>query len=256
MPWVSLRELHQQTGLAIRSLQYIREQEPGVLITREKSGRTEYKQPDCATNLRRREAEKAKKEKAGSAQPNFFEARARALVAEAKLKELELKRQLGEVLSHEILEETIRAIGDRLRSVLVNLPATYGLRLEALGVDVRDAEHVLEAIAVELTTALRGEADELDAEAIEFDRANEPSPPPPDGAAAGSGTLDPAEPRPAPGGAGASDDGPVAAEADADGMGGPVPDPLPGGVRATRPLAHRPGPVSGRHHGRRLWPAV
>jgi phage terminase Nu1 subunit (DNA packaging protein) len=163
MPWVSLKTLHEQTSFAVRSLQYIRTQEPGVLVTRERGGRTEYKQPDCAANLIRREARLAKPAAHGG---DHAAAKDRALLAEAQLKELELRTKLGQVLSNDVFDATVREIGDRLRAVLVNIPATYALRLEECGLAADRADAVLKAITADLTLALRASADELDAAAV------------------------------------------------------------------------------------------
>lgn len=159
MPWVSLKELAEHTGFASRSLMYIRAQEPGVLITRQRGGRVEYKQPDCATALFRREREIAKRE---SKPASLDDAKARKLEAEAREAELRVSRLLGEVIPTPMHEEAVGEIVDRLRAVLINLAGNYGVQLEACGVPPEQAEAVLESIALELTRALQGVADDLD----------------------------------------------------------------------------------------------
>lgn len=219
MAWVTLKALHEQTGIAVRTLQYIRAQEPGVLITRERAGgKTEYKQPDCATNLRRRERELADKEKQKT---TFFEARDRAMLAEAQLKEHALRKQLDEVIDNALHEKVVAGIGDRLRAILINLPATYGLRLEEAGVPADRAEALLSELSLELIDALRGTADELDEEAATIETSDDPAPPDADDEAdAGSGTPAPGAPGASDGGAGDSPEPAVAAQAHADGVGG------------------------------------
>jgi phage terminase Nu1 subunit (DNA packaging protein) len=169
MPWVTLSALSEQTGFAVRSLQYIRSQEPGVLITRERSGKTEYKQPDCATNLFRRERELAKRE----VKPASFEdARARKMEAEAREAELRVSKLLGEVIPTDMHETVVGEIADRLRAVIINIPSNYTLHLERLGIAPAQAEAVLEDLAEELTVALRGVADDVEIEASTEEEAN------------------------------------------------------------------------------------
>lgn len=162
MVWITLTELAEQTSFATRSLQYIRQQEPGVLVTRDRGGRTEYKQPDCAANLLKREREIAKRE----AKPASFEdAKARKMEAEAQLVEMELADRQRRTIQTDVHEEVVGQVGDRLLAVLVNVPGNYSLRLEALGIDAKVAEAVLESISTDLTRALQGTADDLEAAA-------------------------------------------------------------------------------------------
>lgn len=53
--WISLKKLVEETGLATRTLQYIAQREPGVLVVRTQDKMVEYCQPHCAVNLRQRE---------------------------------------------------------------------------------------------------------------------------------------------------------------------------------------------------------
>lgn len=164
--WITLAQLVAETGLSTRALQYIRQQEPGVLVARERGGKTEYRQPDCATNLRRREREAGKRAATPPVQAVDFErARARKMTADAQLAEIEVAKAEGRLVP---IEEVVRSgdeVADRLRAVLINLPANYGLRLEEAGVPAAQAESVLEAIAEELTRAIRQVADDLIEEA-------------------------------------------------------------------------------------------
>lgn len=95
--WVSLNQLHAETGLAVRTLQYIRTQEPGVLPTRIRGKVTEYKQPDCAINLRKREVDRAVaelKERSGpdDSQSRLDRAKARRAEIETELLEKSVVR--------------------------------------------------------------------------------------------------------------------------------------------------------------------
>jgi hypothetical protein len=172
--WVNLTDLHEQTGYAVRTLQYIRTQEPGVLIAREKGGRTEYKQPDCAINLRKRELDAAKKESSGEG--NLRKLRERREAAETREAEIRVERLLAETLPAAVLDEIVGQLGDRLRAVCVNIPGNHGMRLEEMGVSAQDAETVLTAIAEDIVIALLAPADELEEAARALD-AEELEPP-------------------------------------------------------------------------------
>lgn len=115
--WVSLAQLHAETGLAIRTLQYIRTQEPGVLIWRQRGKLVEYEQPSCAANLFRREREKATKEPA-----DLEQARARKVAAEAQIAELELAKLRGQLLTVGDYGAALERSFDLIRARLVALP--------------------------------------------------------------------------------------------------------------------------------------
>lgn len=160
MTWVTLNELAEQTSFAVRTLQYIRAQEPGVLITQEKGSKLEYKQPDCAANLLRRERELGKKE----AKPaTIDEARARKLEAEAQIAELDLAERQARVVPTDMHEEIVGQVCDRLRAVLLNIPGDFGPKLELLGIEPQKAEEILEEISTDLTLRLQTTADDFDA---------------------------------------------------------------------------------------------
>lgn len=144
--WVSLNQLADETGLAVRTLQYIRAQEPSVLVTRQKGKALEYKQPDCAVNLRTREAEKARRDAAPAM--SFDEARTRKALAEAEMVEIEVARARGEVVSVEDSAKVLGTVLDRLTARLRALP----VRLAHLGELVEQAaEAEAELIIAELS---------------------------------------------------------------------------------------------------------
>ena len=125
--WIGLNELADETGMSVRNLQYIRAQEPGVLVTRQRGSLTQYKQPDCAINLRKREAEKARREAAPLV--TLDEARTRKAVAEAELAELEIEKARGEVVTvAEAAAVTAKLLTD-LRAGLVPFPRTAAPKL-------------------------------------------------------------------------------------------------------------------------------
>jgi hypothetical protein len=94
--WIGLNELADETGMSVRNLQYIRAQEPGVLVTRQRGSLTQYQQPACAINLRNREAEKARREHAPTV--SLDEARTRKALAEAELAEMDLAVRRGDLV--------------------------------------------------------------------------------------------------------------------------------------------------------------
>lgn len=143
--WIALAALSDETGLSVRTLQFIRQQEPSVLVTRQRGSATQYKQPDCAINLRKREADKAKKEHAPTV--SLDEARTRKALAEAELAEIELAQARGEVVALADYEAALARILDRLAARLRALP----VRLLHLGPEVEaaaeaEAEKVVEEL--------------------------------------------------------------------------------------------------------------
>lgn len=144
--WIALNQLADETGLAVRTLQYIRAQEPSVLVTRQKGKTLEYKQPDCAINLRTREAEKARREAAPTM--TLDDARTRKALAEAEMVEIEVARARGEVVSVEDSAKVLGTVLDRLTARLRALP----VRLAHLGELVeQEAEAEAELIIAELS---------------------------------------------------------------------------------------------------------
>lgn len=142
--WISLNQLAEETGLAVRTLQYIRAQEPAVLVTRQRKA-IEYRQPDCAINLRKREAEKAVTE----ANPGDLDtARTRKANAEAELAEIDVAKARGEVVSVADYEAALARVLDRLTARLRAMP----VRLAHLGTEAElAAETEAERIVVELS---------------------------------------------------------------------------------------------------------
>lgn len=131
--WIGLNELADETGMSVRNLQYIRTQEPGVLVTRQRGSATQYQQPACAINLRKREADKARRESAPTV--SLDEARTRKALAEAELAELEVAKARGEFVSVSDYEAALARVLDRLMARLRALP----LRLSHLGIESETA---------------------------------------------------------------------------------------------------------------------
>jgi phage terminase Nu1 subunit (DNA packaging protein) len=144
--WIALNQLAEETGLAVRTLQYIRAQEPSVLTVRQRGKVAEYKQPDCAVALRQREADKARRE--ATPTMSLDEARTRKALAEAELAEMEVARARGETVSVADYEATLGRILDRLAARLRGMP----VRLSHLGPEVETAaEAEAERVVVELS---------------------------------------------------------------------------------------------------------
>ncbi len=124
--WIGLNELADETGMSVRNLQYLRVQEPGVLITRQRGSLTQYKQPDCAIALRKREAEKARKEHAPTV--SLDEARTRKALAEAELAEMELAVRRGDFVAVSDYESALARVLDRLAGLLAHDQRRLALR--------------------------------------------------------------------------------------------------------------------------------
>lgn len=144
--WVSLNQLAEEVGLSVRTLQYMRAQEPGVLTVRERKGKpAEYLQPACSIALRKREVEKALKESAPAV--SLDEARTRKALAEAELAELEVERARGQWVS---VADSGAALGRALDLVCARLRtlgsavASHGAAVEA-AVE-REAERLIEEL--------------------------------------------------------------------------------------------------------------
>lgn len=160
MRWISLNQLAEETGLAVRTLQYIRAQEPSVLTTRQRGKLLEYKQPDCAVALRKREADKALRDAAPEA--DYESERTRKTRAEASLAELELAKERGRLVAVADYEAALASVLDRLMARLRAIP----VRLAHLGQPVETAaEAEVERIAVELSRFDEDVLDEPEAEA-------------------------------------------------------------------------------------------
>lgn len=158
--WISQVKLADETGFTVKSLQQIRATEPSVLVTRAKGKATEYKQPDCAVNLRNR-ARIAGKKEATPRIGNFEEARTRKMEADARLAEIELAQAEGELIPLADYEKSVGEICDRIRGVLMTVPSKYLGRIQVARSDI-EAQAVGELIRDQTLVALQGTADEGD----------------------------------------------------------------------------------------------
>lgn len=161
--WIGLNDLSEETGMSVRNLQYLRVQEPGVLVTRQRGSLTQYKQPDCAINLRKREADKARREAAPTV--SLDEARTRKALAEAELAELEVARARGEYVS------------------VTDAGAAWGRALDLVVARLRTIGPALVRFGPEVETAAEAEAERIVQELHDLDAEVLDDPAPPDGEA-------------------------------------------------------------------------
>lgn len=154
---MSLAQLAKETGFVTRSLQYIRTSEPGVLFTRERSGKTEYKQPDCAQNLFKREREIAKREAKST---SFEQARARKTLAEAQIAEHDLADREGRSIPTDVHETRLR---ERLESVAGAVKAMHRFDADIVAVTDDRQAHALVDNMIDFTLAeLYGLSEEIE----------------------------------------------------------------------------------------------
>jgi phage terminase Nu1 subunit (DNA packaging protein) len=143
--WVSLNELSDLSAVPVRTLQHIRDTEPGVLITRKRGKAIEYDVAACNAALRLREAQKARREH----QPTVTldQARTRKALADAEIAELDLAKARGEVVPLADYGAALATVLDRLTARLRALP----VRFAHLGDEAeRVAETEVERIVTEL----------------------------------------------------------------------------------------------------------
>lgn len=152
--WGSLNELVEMSGLSLRTLQYIRKQEPNVLVYREKGKRVEYDIPACNTNLRKRERDLAVKE----AEPtDLKDAQTRKMAAEARLAEIEVALAEGRVVT---VEETAKRVQDdyaAVRAQLLTLPQRWAPQLVVVKT-ILEAQTKLEQAVAETMSRISGAA--------------------------------------------------------------------------------------------------
>jgi phage terminase Nu1 subunit (DNA packaging protein) len=92
---------------------------------------------------------------------DMAEAELRKAVADALLAEVRAAKEEGSVVPLDLHEQVVGEMGDRAMAVIQNIPSTYAIRLEQLGISPREARAVLEVLQEDLVLALRGVADEM-----------------------------------------------------------------------------------------------
>lgn len=154
--WGSLNDLADVTRLSVRTLNYIRRDEPNVLVFRSKGKRVEYDLGACNANLRDRAAAQALK----SAEPKDFEdARTRKMAAEARLAELELAAAERRMVPADETARLVESLLTQLRAQLVTLPGRHGPQMVGLKSEL-EAVARLEAAVEEAMGAMAAGGDE------------------------------------------------------------------------------------------------
>ena len=158
--WVSLNQLADETGLAVRTLQYIRAQEPGVLTTRQKGTALQYKQPDCAINLRAREAKKALAEMTAE---ELDEAKERAgkIKAERERAELHVAKLRGELAPVSEMHAAVERLATAVRNEVNGLRSRFTLAVVGLQ-SPQEAAAALDEMGKQILGALASAALETD----------------------------------------------------------------------------------------------
>lgn len=162
MRWITLQQLYEETGVPVRTIQHIRDTEPGVLTVRTRGSTREYAQPACAVALRHREAQKAIRDRGGEIDEGAE--RARKMAAEADLKELELAERRRELVPAEearIFTESLvggfaSVAGGRLQQFEREIVATK---------DAADARRLTQRMTTELMQGAQDYAETLEQEA-------------------------------------------------------------------------------------------
>ena len=151
--WGNLNELAHFSGLSLRTLAYIRRQEPNVLVFREKGKRVEYDIPACNTKLRARERAMAIKE----AEPkDLFEAELRKAAADARLAEIKVAREEGQLVTIEDSARLVEGLLSDLRAQLITLPQRVAPSLVGAKTVVEVQTRLDQAIAEMMTNMSAG----------------------------------------------------------------------------------------------------
>jgi len=155
--YVTLTQLAAETGLVVRSLQYIRTQEPGVLISRTRGKVTEYEQPACAISLRNREV---RKHLADQKPADIDEAKARRAQADAEIAELQLAKMRGDLAPVVDMDKAVERLAMAVRSEVGGLRSRFAARVIGLQTPLEAAE-VLDAMASQILAALQDAAESM-----------------------------------------------------------------------------------------------
>lgn len=97
--------------------------------------------------------------------PDIEAAKERKLIADAQLAELQVAQAEGRVIPLDVHEQRVSALLDRLRAPLANMPGTYVLHLERLGIETARGQEVLETVRDAVMLELMGVADDVEADA-------------------------------------------------------------------------------------------
>lgn len=150
--WVPLNQLADETGLAVRTLQYMRAQEPGVLVTRTRGKALQYKQPDCAINIRTREAKKQANELADIDIDEAKE-RARKMRADADRSEMAAAKLRGDLAPVVEMDAAVERLASAVAKEVNGLRSRFTMRVIGLTTPI-EAAAVLDDMARQIMSAL------------------------------------------------------------------------------------------------------
>jgi hypothetical protein len=155
--WVSLNQLAAEVGMSVRTLQYIRAQEPGVLSVRQRGKVAEYEQPACAIHLRAREV---KKQLEAQKPADIDEARARREQANAEIAELQLAKMRGELAPVAALDQAVERLATAVRAEVLGLRSRFTGRIVGLTTP-QEAAAALDAMQAQILAALEARAETM-----------------------------------------------------------------------------------------------
>ena len=158
--YVGLNQLAAETGLAIRTLQYIRAQEPGVMVSRTRGKVTEYEQPACAINLRQREI---RKHLEAQRPADIDEAKTRKAQADAEIAEMQLAKMRGDLAPVADMDRAVERLALAVRAEIGGLRSRFAARIVGLQTPLESAE-MLDAMSAQILAALQDAAEGLDDE--------------------------------------------------------------------------------------------
>jgi hypothetical protein len=128
--WVSLQQLHAETGVPIRTLNEIRRTDPGVLVIRTNAGALQYEQPSCALRLTERAVRIAVErirgnESIAAVEQKQAEADARKAVAAAAIEEMKQGVMARTLIRADDMRAEVGAILGALAAALDTFPSQY-----------------------------------------------------------------------------------------------------------------------------------
>lgn len=149
--WIGLQQLADEVGMAVRTLQYIRAQEPGVLVTKKKGSGLVYAQPDCAINLRTREVQR-ELQKLNPEDLDEAKERARKIRLEADRIAIKLSRERQEVAPVIGMDAAVERLATTFRTEILGLRPKYAARFVGLGTQLQAAQ-LIDDMALQLLRA-------------------------------------------------------------------------------------------------------
>jgi phage terminase Nu1 subunit (DNA packaging protein) len=132
--WVSLPQLHAETGVPIRTLNEIRRTDPGVLVIRTNAGAIEYEQPTSALRLTERAVRIAVERVRGNAsvaavEQKQAEADARKAVAAAAIEEMKQETMARTLIRADEMRVEVGNILGAIAAALDTFPSQFADRV-------------------------------------------------------------------------------------------------------------------------------